>query len=276
MISIPATDLHRMFEQVTPHMDDPDNYAPAISSIRLESRDAWLYAAATDRYTFAIARREIVPDGNRTGNVPGHLVPAITAWLKVGATNSDTVSLSLPVDDRPAPITFTAPGRGKLTIEYDADDYKDFPDWRPILRPALTATPGVIPVTGFNTTFLARWQHAADKLAVWQEAPGKPIVLLDELGYFAGLHCPIRYDRDKTTREGLAEEWITATARTTTVDGLTYDLDKTWADRHGDPWTYSGKDCPDGMPLMVIDGIEDDPHPLDRLISQYGPLYAAA
>jgi hypothetical protein len=99
------------------------------------------------------------------------------------------------------------------------------------------------------------------------------MVLVDEQGYFAGLHMPIR---DEVTREDVAADWIAATTRTATVDGLAYDLERTWEDRHGDPWTYSGKDTPGGMPLMVLDGIEDDPYPLDQLIAQYGPITTTA
>lgn len=276
MISIAASDLHRMFQQVTPHMLDPEEYLPVISSVRLEVRDGWLYVAATDRFTFAVARREILPDGNRIGHVPGHLVAALTAWLDGAAQLGDTVSLSLPTDDRPnSTLSFAAPGRGAFTVEYDADDYKGFPEWRRIFHRALTAAPIAVPVTGFTTRFLARWQHAAERLTVWQEAPRKPFVFLSEDGNFAGLHCPTRYPDDQT-REDTARDWIAATTPTATVDGRTYDLTRTWSDRHGDPWTYSGKDCPDGMPLMVIDGIEDDPHPLDQLISTYGPLHSAA
>lgn len=275
MISIESKSLRRMFEQVTPHMDDDEDYLPVISTVRLEARDGWLYAVATDRYTIGVSRREAVTDGNLTGHVPGPLVPAVAAWLDSAAGNSENVSLSLPADDHPAPIILTAPGRGELVIDYDADDYEKFPNWRKILHEALTAEPSIVPLTGYTTKLLTRWQHAASKLVAWQEAPGKPLVLLDELGYFAGLHMPVNFHRQGLTRDDVAKAWIAATTHYATVDGLDYDLSKTWADKHGDPWTYSGKDCPDGTPLMVIEGIEDDPHPLDRLIGQYGPIYVA-
>lgn len=276
MITIEAKSLRRMLQQVTPHMPNPEDDLPVVSSIRLETRDGWLYAAATDRYTIAAARREIASAETRIGHIPGHLVPALTAWLDGVAQLGESVDLTLPMVKGSADVILTTSGHGKFTAQYETEDYERFPDWRKILHAALKAEPGPVPLTGFTTQFLARWQHAAEKLATWQEAPGKPLVLLDELGYFAGLHMPVGYHRDGMTRQGLAADWIAATARTAIVDGQTYDLDTTWADRHGDPWTYSGKDCPNGMPLMVLDGIEDDPHPLDRLITQYGPLTPAA
>ncbi|MFF9129152.1 phiSA1p31-related protein [Streptomyces sp. NPDC014806] len=272
MISIQATDLHRMLQQVTPHMSD-DDCTPVINSVRLETRCGWLYVAATDRYTFAVARREVAASWDRDGHLPGHLVPAVMAWLNSEATAGHTVGLTLPVTED-SPVILTAPKNNALHLEYDASHYKNFPDWRKIFRHALTATPEAIPLTGFTTRYLNRWQHAAEKLVTWQEAPGKPLVLLDELGTFAGLHMPVGYHRD-LTRDGVASGWIGATAPTATVDGLTYDLSRTWVDRHGDPWSFAGEHCPDGMPLMVLDGIEDDPHPLDQLIAQYGPIYSA-
>lgn len=276
MISILAKDLRGMFKQVTPHMDDPENYVPVIASVRLEARDGWLYAIATDRYTIAAARRPISVDRNGTGHVPGHLVPAFEAMLDAASSFGDDVTLTLPSvgSDGPCSLVLATPGRRRLTVEYEPDDYKHFPDWRKILRATLTAEPTVVPLTGFTTRMLTRWEHSAAKLIAWQDAPGKPMVLLDELGYFAGLHMPVNFHWNGMKREDAASGWIAATTPTAVVDGVTYDLDKTWEDRHDDPWTYSGKDTPDGMPLMVLDGIDDDPHPLDRLISQYGPLYA--
>jgi hypothetical protein len=277
MISIPASDLRRMFKQVTPHMHNPDGYLLVTSTVRLEARDGWLYAVATDRYTIAVARHEIGGTFNQTGHIPGRLVPALTTWLDGLAAGGHTVSIDLPVDEEECGVVLAAKGLGNFTVRYDAAEYGKFPGWRKLLHAALTCEPGPIPLTGFTTSFLARWQHAAKELITWQEAPGKPLVLVDKDGTFAGLHMPVGYHNDPSvTRRTAAGSWIAATVHTATVHGLTYHLDETWLDVHGDPWTYSGKDCPDGMPLMVIEGIEDDPHPLDRLIAQYGPLTAIA
>jgi len=276
MISIQATTLRRMFEQVTPHMCDPEEYLPVISTVQLQARDGWLYAAATDRFTIAVSRREATTTENLTGYIPGHLVPALTAWLDGLAGLDRTISITLPAAEAQAEVILTTPGLGNFTVRYDTDDYEKFPDWRKLLHATLTCEPGPIPLTGFTAKFLARWQHAAEKLITWQEAPGKPLVLLDELGYFAGLHMPIGYHREGMTRQKAAGSWIAATARTATVDGLTYHLDQTWADRDGDVWTYTGDDRPDGTPLMAIEGLEDDPYPLDLVITMFGPLYATA
>lgn len=277
MISIPASDLRRMFKQVTPHMLNPDDYLPVISAIRLEARDGWLYAVATDRYTIAAARHQIGGTLNQTGHIPGRLVPALTTWLDNAADDGHTVSLDLPVDEEECRVVLAAGGLGNFTVRYDAADYEKFPGWRKLLHAALTCEPGPIPLTGFTTRFLARWQHAAEELITWQEAPGKPLVLLDRRGTFAGLHMPIGFHNDPSvTRQGAAAGWIAATVRTATVDGITYTLDQPMTDRDGDVWNYTGKDYPDGTPLLAIEGIEDDPHPLDSVITQFGPLTATA
>jgi hypothetical protein len=275
-ITILAENLQRMFQQVTPHMDDPEDGHPFIASVRLESRDGWLYTVATDRYTIAATRRSVLNDGPRAGNIPAHLVPAFTAFLDAASSYGDDVTLTLPPAGAKGAcsLELATTGRKELTVEYEADSYKDFPDWRKLLHGALTAEPGTVPITGFTTEYLARWQHAAERLVAWQEAGHKPIVFVDLVGEFVGMQMPTSAHRDGTKREDVASAWTAATAPTAEVDGSIYDLDRTWSDKHGDPWTYSGKDTPDGMPLMVIDGIEDDPHPLDRLVWTYGPLYA--
>lgn len=274
MFDIESSALRRMIQQVTPHMDDPDNYMPILSSVRFEARDGWLYALATDRYTFAASRREIVHTGDITAHVPGPAVPTLTAWLDEVAEHAGRVGIAfLDVRDDAGAIVFTAAGHGQLQVEYEDHVSAKFPDWRKLFHSALTAESGIVPASGVTTKFLARWAHAADKLVIWQEAPRKPIVFLDLLGQFAGMQMPIT--ADVASRDELAPQWISATKPRATVDGVTYDLDVTWEDRDGDPWTYSGNDTPDGMALMVVDGIADDAHPLDRLIQQYGPLSAA-
>jgi len=272
MISITASELRRMLQQVTPHMSDPEDGLPVISCIQFQARAGWLYAAATDRYTIAVSRREVATTENLTGYIPGHLVPALTAWLDGLANLGEAVGLTLPVVEDPAEVVLTSSGLGNFTVQYDTGDFEKFPDWRKILHAALTCEPGPIPLTGFTAKFLARWQHAAEKLITWQEAPGKPLVLLDELGYFAGLHMPIGYHRDGMTRQKAVGSWIAATVRTATVDGFTYHLDRSWTDRDGDVWTYTGDDYLDGTPLMAIEGLEEDPHPLDSVITMFGPL----
>ncbi|MFD6025669.1 DNA polymerase III subunit beta family protein [Streptomyces griseoluteus] len=272
MITIAAKDLRHMLQQVAPHMSDDDTL-PTINSVRLETRDGWLYASATDRYTFAVSRRMHLNEAEqRAAHIPGHHVPNVLAWLDTMAVRAlDNIELSLPFDGISS-ITFTGIGGDRLETGHVSSDYKHFPDWRKIFHAALTAEPVAIPLTGFTTKFLARWEHAAERLTTWQQGPGKPIVLLDELGYFAGLHMPVR--QEGASRASEAADWIAATTPTATVGGTTYDLTETWLDVNGDPWTYSGKDDGD-EPLMVMDGIEDDPHTLARLIAEYGPLHLA-
>lgn len=277
MITLQPPDLHRMIQQVSPHMDDPAHCNPVLSSIRVEARDGWLYAIATDRYTFAVARRKITmtdpDDSPAVGHIPGHLMTAATAWLAGAAESGEPVHLTLPA--APGDPVVLAQGGAQFHTPFDPDNYKSYPDWRNLFRTALTAEPTTIPLTGFTTKLLTRWQHADTKLIAWQPDANLPVLLLSEDGTFAGLHMPVMYVRDGMSRQEAASPWVTVTARTT-IDGTEYDLGATWLDRHGDPWTYSGKDTTRlGVPLMVLGDITDDPHPLDRVVREYGPLRQA-
>lgn len=273
MISIEAKDLHRMLQQVTPHMADPDEYLPALACIRVEATDdGWLYAVATDRYTLAVARHETLADTSGIGYLPAQLVPAVTAWLAQAAEHGQAVKLALPTHDQQA-IALRAPGSGRLSIETDTNGHKGVPNWRTLLHAQLKAEPVAVPLTGFTTRFLARWQQADLKVHAWQAGPHRPLIVAAESGDFLGLQMPVR---SELTQGEATPGWLAATAPRATVDGTTYRLDRSWKDRDGDPWTYSGKDTTDGMPLMVVDGFEEDPHPLDRLIAWYGPLHTDA
>ena len=58
MTTVTAAELHRMIEQVVPHMSDDDT-VPVINSVQMEARDGYLFVSATDRYTMAVARTAI-------------------------------------------------------------------------------------------------------------------------------------------------------------------------------------------------------------------------
>jgi len=263
--TVPAAELHRMIEQVLPHMSNDDTL-PVINSVQLEARDGWLFATATDRYTMAVARAPITtPATWREICIPGESIHALAAWLK---PTIGTVTIGIRREEDEVSVTFTSK-TGAMTVEYASRSYSKLPDWRKLLHRYIDATPQLTPLTGFTTEYLARWEKATKTLQCWQYGETGALVVMDELGYFLGMQMPVRHE---ITRDDLLSKWRGSLARIAYDSGTGYSLERQWADAQGDPWEYTGRDNRDGQPLMRLVGIDDDEHTLADLITQYGPL----
>lgn len=264
MTTIAAAELHHMLEQVIPHMSDDDTL-PVINSIHLETRDGYLFASATDRYTMGIARTAITTDDHWTNVfIPSEYLPTVTAWLEAAV---GLVALTVTRDDDEATLALAGKS-GTLRIDYDGRSYKHLPSWRTVLRDQLNAEPKPVPLTGFTTKFLARWEKAASVLQCWQYGAYGALVLMDEMGGFLGMQMPVRHE---ITRDDLVAKWRGTLARYATVEGQEYNLETQLADKQGDPWEYTGRDR-FGEPLMRLVGIDDDDHTLAAVIAMFGPL----
>lgn len=262
MTSISAINLRTMIQQVAPHMGEDDTL-PILNAIHLESRDGYLFAAASDRYTMAVARETLLgPDQTWRAMIPAGDLATVTAWLKNADDNIDiAVTENPPISD----LTLTCQGS---VLKTTASIGNGFPQWRTIMRGALTADPEPVPLSAWTTKYLARWKHADKTLHAWQAGPDKPLVFTDSEGSFLGMQMPVRSEEDRTA---LADRWLRCLTPIAYVDYQSYRLDIQWSDKDGDVWEYTGRDRY-GSPLMRVVGIEDDDHTLPNLITQYGPI----
>jgi hypothetical protein len=264
VISIPADTLHHMLTQVTPHMAAENSGLPSIECVHLEAADGYLHAVATDRYTMAVARRAASTSTPWAAGVAAHDVPTLTTWLAatpgIVAVGDDADHLALTAGARTLHLPAAVPPVGR------------FPDWPRHVVQALRADPEPGSTPGWTTTYLARWQHAAPVLAAWHPGPGSPLVLADEDGEFLGLQMPCRLGAE--ARDRIIDGWLAHLTPTATHYGRTYDLTRTWRDRDGDPWTWTGR-ARHGEPLMRLGGIDGDDQPLPDVIRDHGPLTAS-
>ncbi|WP_033820891.1 hypothetical protein [Kitasatospora sp. MBT63] len=198
---VTVTDLPTVVRQLTAHIS-ADDTLPVLGGIYLEATGTHLFAAATDRYTFALTRRE-APE--TTGAAP---------W-KALLTRADLTALRalFPARRRRADLTLTyRPTKGadlsdgwltiddgtrSLRLSANAPLAACFPKWRPLFATALAAEPQLTDEAHYSAAFLARWANApADRyepLTLWSAGPHQP--LLVAAGHdFLGLHMPIRPD----------------------------------------------------------------------------------
>ncbi|MFF2038999.1 hypothetical protein ACFVVX_01120 [Kitasatospora sp. NPDC058170] len=220
-MSVTHADLPRIIRQLTPHIATDDTLPP-IHGIYLEATGTHLFAAATDRYTFALTRRE---------------APEPEPW-KAFIAHADLTALRalFPTRRRPADLTLTyrrgctrtpdgrltvGDGARALDLSAHASLASKFPKWRPLFAAALAAEPRQDTEACYNADFLARWAKAADRhqpLTTWTAGPGKPLLIA--AGHdFLGLHMPIGLPDHKPDTPAHAQQDRTA-LRTTWADTL--------------------------------------------------------
>ncbi|GHE28812.1 hypothetical protein GCM10018781_80880 [Kitasatospora indigofera] len=220
-MSLTLTDLPTLVGQLTPHIS-PDETLPVLHGIYLEATGTHLFACATDRYTFALTRRE---------------APDSAPWKAV-LTRADLLALRalFPARRRAADLTLTfEPPAGEhdpdghLTIG-DADRALRlsanaplaglFPKWRPLFAAALAAEPQLTDEAHLNAAYLARWAKAPaeryEPLTVWSAGPEKPLLIAAGHG-FLGLQMPVKADTrpgrtatDRRDRAALRTTWTDA------------------------------------------------------------------
>ncbi|MBT2477590.1 phiSA1p31-related protein [Streptomyces sp. ISL-94] len=265
-----AHDLHRMLNQIAPHVSDDDTL-PVITAVRIEAEGGNLFALATDRYTMAVARVGTVETENWQAYIPVESLPAVLAWLHVAGTSVTQVTADRDDNGNIALSLATASSNMRVTV--DSSDYAHYPNWRKTIGDQLEADMEPVPMTSYTTEFLARWKDAGTVLHAWQAGPRKALVLADDDGLFLGLQMPVRFET--CSREPLITQWLTAFKPTVTVDGVMHRLDEAWLDNDGDEWTFTGSRNPSGEPLMALVGLEDDTYTFAQAAAEYGLKPAA-
>ena len=197
-----------LLREVAPHLGTDDTL-PMLCGIHLESDGRYLYAAATDRYTIAVARRPLADDGTPepwTAFLTTADLKAVHAITPPRSNGTATLHLdNTHLNVRIGEHTLTLPDRTK--------EAASFPKWRPLLADALACEPHLTDDLRLQPSFLARWSKSAatgerwTPLTIWASAPDKPVVLARGED-FIGLLMPVRYDRPAPAgRQAIRTAW---------------------------------------------------------------------
>ncbi|MFD9603263.1 hypothetical protein [Streptomyces sp. NPDC059970] len=179
--TLTAYNFGELLRKVDPHIGRHSGYA-AIQGIHLDYSNGYLHAVATDRYTFAVARQ-----ATRSNDPAWALtvrmgdLPALAAWID--SLNGEKNVHIFPYTEG---LTFESEG-SKLVIPAGT---ATFPDWRGMVRTALEEEPGQAPYSGFDSTYLGRWETAGRILHTWQAVPTKPLIVVGH--DFLGMQMPVR------------------------------------------------------------------------------------
>ncbi|MGW3321083.1 DNA polymerase III subunit beta family protein [Streptomyces virginiae] len=268
-VSLSAYDLHRMLNQVAPHVSDDDTL-PALTAVRMEADGGNLFVLGTDRFTMALARIATVETETWQAYIPIESLPAVLAWLHA----AETVTVQIAVERNGTSISLNlATADSNIRITAAGSDYAAYPNWRKTMSEQLEAEMGPVPMTAFNTEFLARWSAAGLLLRAWQAGPRKALVLMSDDADFLGMQMPVRYE--SLDRQPLVDQWLTAFKPTVEIDGVIHRLDGRWLDADDDEWAFTGRRNPAGEPLMALVGLEDDAYAFTQAAAEYGLKPAA-
>ncbi|MFB7618743.1 hypothetical protein [Kitasatospora sp. NPDC056181] len=219
-MSVTVTDLPTIVRQLSPHISRDDTL-PSLCGIYLEATGTHLFATATDRYTFALARREAAEPEPWKALITHADLTALRALFPARRPADLTLTHSRGCTRNPDGWLTVSDGTRSLRLSAGATLARKFPKWRPLFADALAAEPHQDTETLYNAAFLARWPKAAERhqpLTTWSAGPGKPLLVAAGPD-FLGLQMPVRLDRQPDTPA--RERQDRAALRTTWADSLT-------------------------------------------------------
>lgn len=195
--SLPAQQLAEALDQVMPHMANPSS-TPILASVHFDNDGAHLHIVATDRYTFAVARRRLrSSDDEWTATVGAMHVTYLQSWAEAHSYR-DTVELTVA----PGQMTVVS-NMGRIVLP--TMDGAHAP-WRALLNKHMEPSAEVVDISGLDTQYLARWAKAGRHLQITQATPEAPFILSGE--DFIGMQMPLRQIRgEMPSRAALAAEW---------------------------------------------------------------------
>ena len=156
-VTMTGAQFHRLLTAVLPSAAT-DDVLPQLNAVHLETGPYGVYAAATDRYTFAVARHADPAPGRRPAQIT---IPraAVVAMLRLARRRDHTASVRIAAGyltlRTAAGVTYRTPG-------VDIRGCGGFPDWRRTFARLLASPQAPREPVHLNASFLARFTAATD------------------------------------------------------------------------------------------------------------------
>lgn len=233
-VTINAHQLGRLIDKTINHMGN--EYIPALHGIRLDVDSRYLYAVATDRYTFAVARYGLnhgdCDQEPFAALLPAENVETVREWLRA-MKGANWITLSLtehPIDHEGARRHLLVFESARTTLNVAVSLGQEYPDWRGILRKLTENSIEGEPFPCLNSSYLARFDSGAI-LRVRLAADEKAALLFGE--NFIGAMMPARYaglgpaEQESYATAFNAWQWtLAAGSKDADMNGAAYEEDR--------------------------------------------------
>lgn len=202
MITIADRTLSRLVAQTRPHVGNLSN-AEDVQCITFEHENGVLYAMATNRFTLAVSRTQVIGGSGKPWHAIVHRLqlPELAAAIKL----LDAKPVNLERDGN----RLTLSGDSGTRIAIELSPFAKTPlDWRKILLPALEREASAHQMA-MEPKFFGAWKNLPGPVQMWSTGEGKPtlVVAADFLG--AQMPLRLRDGKEDTARREL-DAWLSA------------------------------------------------------------------
>src|SRR6266568_3841784 len=156
-VTMTGAQFHRLLAAVLPSAAT-DDVLPQLNAVHLETGPYGVYAAATDRYTFAVARHADPAPGRRAAQIT---IPRAAALAMLRLTRRRDPLATVRIVGGHLTLR-TAAGITYRTPAVDTRGCGGFPDWRRTFARLLASPEAPGRPVHLNAAFLARFTAATD------------------------------------------------------------------------------------------------------------------
>lgn len=202
MITIADRTLSRLVAQTKPHMagkDDPES----LQSIAFDHDGTWLYAMATNRFTMAVSRTQLMraDDEPWTAVVHRMQVPELAAVIRL------LDSKPVDIERTDSQLVLSGDSGSRIAIALSQPD-KEPLSWRKFLLPHLDKKAASSQMA-MTPKFFGAWKDLPGPVQMWSVGEAKPTLIV--AADFLGMQMPVRVrDSDDLTLRRELEGWQAA------------------------------------------------------------------
>ena len=201
MITIADHTLSRLVAQTRPHVGNLID-AEAVQCITFDHDGRHLYAMATNRYTIAVSRTQVIGGADEPWHAIVHRtqLPELAAAVKL--LDADAVELER-TDDQ---LILSGKRGHRVAVDFSPFTAKPL-DWRKLLLPALE-TPAADVQMAMDPKFFGAWKNLPKPVQMWSTGEGRMSLIV--AADFLGGQMPIRREGADAELRRELDTWAAA------------------------------------------------------------------
>lgn len=201
MITIADHTLSRLVAQTRPHVGNLLD-AEAVQCITFDHDGRHLYAMATNRYTIAVSRTQVIGGDDEPWHAIVHRtqLPELAAAVKL--LDADAVELER-TDDQ---LILSGKRGHRVAVDFSPFTAKPL-DWRKLLLPALEQPAAGVQMA-MDPKFFGAWKNLPKPVQMWSTGEGRMSLII--AADFLGGQMPIRREGGDVELRRDLDAWAAA------------------------------------------------------------------